>query len=50
MQAFLLGRWLPNSGRAGGVIEGFDEGAGSDCHEGAQQENYQIVRAELCGG
>jgi hypothetical protein len=50
MQAFLLGRGVPNSGRAGGRIEGFDEGAGRDRHNGPQQEEDQIVRAELCGG
>ena len=40
---------MPNRDAASGAIEGFDERARGDRHEGAKQENYKIVRAKLRG-
>jgi hypothetical protein len=47
--AFLCGRGTPNSCDSRGVIEGLDEGASGDGHEGAEEKGYQVVRAKFCG-
>jgi hypothetical protein len=31
------------------MMEGLNNGGSCDCHEGTQQENYEIVRVELRG-
>jgi hypothetical protein len=31
------------------MMEGLNNGGSCDCHEGTQQENYEVVRVELRG-
>ena len=49
VSAFLRRSGAPHPRDSRGVIEGLDEGASGDCHEGAEQKDYQVVRAKFCG-